>query len=239
MMNIPQNLQRQIRPVALLVVIVFTPAVMALGLLVAVNQATGIKVSVFTRDPIQVLDGQAYVGVYSNVGILIWAAAAVSCFFAAAVLHRCGGERSWRKFLTASGIVTSILLIDDLFLMHELVLPEHVGIPEALIVPAYGLMLLAYLWTFRRNILATDFLILVLALGLFGFSAGIDVVALATDEFHGVHLLEDGFKFLGIVAWTTYLVNTSLNLATEVRTANAVPLLGTPTEAHDASAPAH
>jgi len=208
-MNIIRGILDQARHTTAVLLAVYLPTFAALALLVAINLTSGIKVSKFTRDPVQVLDGPAYIGVYSNIGILIWTAAAAGCFFSGGLLSRVPEMLPVAKFFFVSGGITSVLVLDDMFMFHEVVFPEYLGIWEALIAPSYAVMILFYLFSFRHYILKTDYIILGLALICFGFSASIDIVAMVAGEFHGVHLLEDGFKLLGIVGWSTYMLRTA------------------------------
>jgi hypothetical protein len=70
------------------------------------------------------------------------------------------------------------------------------------VVLSYGLLLLAYLWRFRKIVLNSHFVLLVLASLFFGFSVVVD--RLPQTLIPGHHLFEDGSKLLGIVSWFAY-----------------------------------
>jgi hypothetical protein len=81
-----------------------------------------------SRDPTTVLNGPFYLGYYSNLGVLVWAAAATTALLGHYLLRRVGHVEPARLLLVASMITVAIML-DDLFLLHDAVYRE-VGIPQ-------------------------------------------------------------------------------------------------------------
>jgi hypothetical protein len=105
-------------------------------------------------------------------------------------------------------------MFDDLYLLHEEVLPDHLHVPQKLVFAIYGGLVLVFLFRFRRMILDTDFVLLVAAFGFFALSVLVDLFV-TPEEFTvfglpGRHLIEDGLKLLGIATWATYFVRTSI-----------------------------
>ena len=49
-----------------------------------------------------------------------------------------------------------LLLVDDLFMLHERIFPNQFGIDEIIVFLFYGLLFLVYLLLFRKVILETD-----------------------------------------------------------------------------------
>jgi len=174
----------------------------AVGGVVLLHEWRGIPFGHLTRDSAHTTGAPTYLGLLSHAGILLWAAAATVCFFSATLLLARRPENpSTRRFLCASGFFTAVLVLDDLFLLHERVTPE------ALAYGGYAVLAALYLFTFRRDILATDYLLLALSLCLFALSIAIDVflpVPIADP-----YLVEDGVKFAGIVAWLVYFTRVS------------------------------
>ena len=109
-----------------------------------------------------------------------------------------------------SGIMTMILVLDDLFLLHEEIFPEHLGIPQKFVLLGYMGLTLVGIVVFRKSILGTEYLLLLIALGFFGLSVFVDVFDHEIDALigHWRYLFEDGFKFLGIVSWLGYYWRT-------------------------------
>ena len=100
-------------------------------------------------------------------------------------------------------------MLDDLFLVHESLVPMYLNVGERAMFAGYGLMTLLYLARFRTTILKTDFLILFAAFGFFGLSLVIDRHLVSLQEHH---LFEDGFKLLGIVSWSSYYAAICIKL---------------------------
>lgn len=106
-------------------------------------------------------------------------------------------------------------------MLHEVIFPTYLHIPEEATVLAYGLGMLAYLIAYREYILKTEFLLVFLALGFFGLSLVFDLIPyIIGKDIRGSMLLEDGAKFCGIVTWFAYCARTSfqyLRLAGQIK----------------------
>ena len=176
-------------------------ALLMTGVVVA-GRATGIPVAQFTLDVNSVYRVPFYVGLVSNVGILLWAATAGVCLFCAAATRTSSqnspGERA---FFLLGGLLTTLLLLDDLFMLHQDVFEGVFGIPEKLTYAGYGVAAAAYMVAFRRKIFSSPCLPLVAAMGLFAASIVIDLVAPHRE------LFEDGAKLLGIGCWAGYFAS--------------------------------
>ena len=81
-----------------------------------------VPMSGFTRDPAAVHNANPFTGVLSNIGILFWCSAAAVCFFSAAIQVK-EARVKIVPFLLFSGLLTAVLLLDDLFMLHETVIP--------------------------------------------------------------------------------------------------------------------
>ena len=162
----------------------------------------GIPISALTRDPTAVAGVHPLTGLVSNLGILLWCASAALCLFSATVLHRTGADRATHRLIFWAGIVTVVLLLDDLFLLHERIYPAVFGVGERAVFGVYGAMLLTYFSVYRNVLARTDPSLLVVALACFGVSLIVDQ---GPESILPAHLLfEDGFKFLGIASWFGY-----------------------------------
>ena len=163
-----------------------------------------IPVSKFTRDPIHVLNGHPFTGILSNIGILFWCSTAAICFFSSAILWMNKSTNN-SKFLLFSGLITLLLLLDDLFMLHEIMIPKYLHIPEAAVYAGYLTMVLIYLFKFREEILKAEYTLLNFALGFFALSLVTDFFS---DDKELKYLIEDGFKLLGIVTWFLFFIRT-------------------------------
>jgi hypothetical protein len=151
---------------------------------------------------VAIMEAPVYVGLLSNIGILFWCASATICIFSFAVLQKNLDDREVLLFLLFSGLMTVVLLLDDLFLYHEEVFPEYLHIPQKAVLAGYGIMIFLYLIRFRKTIIQTEFLVLLFSFGFFGLSIIIDWIPQSTIPEH--HLFEDGSKLLGILSWFAY-----------------------------------
>lgn len=181
---------------------------LSLGAVLWLRWLSGLPFGDLTRDPAGINETPVYVGFLSNIGILLWAAAAAVCLFAVRLLGP-GSHPVARRFLLASGAFTLLLTADDLFLLHERVVPNLLGVSELASMAVYGLLGGAYLAFFLPVIRRTRKVLLVLAIVFFGLS-------IAVDLFHppvpAYLLVEDGAKLVGIAAWLAYLTRAAQDL---------------------------
>lgn len=121
------------------------------------------------------------------------------------------------QFFLASGLLTALLTLDDVFLFHEPdgFLPTVMHIPEKGVYLIYLCLTAGYLVKFRRIILQdTNYSILMIALMAFFLSMGLDKVpeSLLPISTRGIALIEDGMKLVGIVSWFSYFLNICLQV---------------------------
>jgi hypothetical protein len=176
------------------------------GALSIVDLTTGLDASDLVRDPAAVSRSAPWYGVVSNIGVLLWCAAAAICLFSALLLRNDPERRRSALFLLSAGLITSVLLVDDLFMVHEWLLPK-LGISEYVMYGLYALLGFAFVGCFARDLGSAQLPVLLLACTCFAISIGIDVFIDTAEEAssEGLSILaEDGIKFLGIVAWLYY-----------------------------------
>lgn len=185
---------------------IYIPTAFSLLVLVVVDFASDVEVSHLTRDAIQIVEAPIYYGLYSNIGILLWCAAAAICLLSAAILKRVDTQKRIASFLLCSGWITIFLLCDDLFLLHDAFFPDYLLIPDRMIYAAYGIAVLTFLAAFRSLIMETQFLLLAFALIFFAVSIIVDIPDI---PFYGQLFIEDGCKLFGIVSWAAYFIHLS------------------------------
>ena len=183
-------------------------AVLVVAGAVALAAAVDRPVAFLTREPqVAVLDGECstrctYAGLLSNLGVLIFAAGAVTCFLAAYLLTR--PPQLWRSPLLWGGLVLVMLLVDDMFALHDFFFPPLIPRGEQVSEAAYALAGLAYVVVFRDALLRHAWILL-------PFGAAFFIVAAVLDQaWEGHHAFEDGSKFLGIVTLTAFFVDMSV-----------------------------
>ncbi len=110
-----------------------------------------------------------------------------------------------------------MLLLDDLFLIHEDAIPNYLGISEKLVFLAYGLITALYLVRFRKVILRTNYVIFAIAFMFLAASVFIDLlpglsrwIPLPPMLLGENYLLEDGAKLFGITTWFFYFAHVGL-----------------------------
>src|SRR5688572_20367429 len=98
------------------------PALVVLAAVVTARVVFGIPIAAMTRDAAAIAGLHPLAGFVSNLGIMLWCAAATACLVAAAALHAVVPGEQARFFLSA-GLLSLYLMLDDCFQLHELT--EH------------------------------------------------------------------------------------------------------------------
>lgn len=149
-----------------------------------------------------------YLGAISNLGVLLWAFGAAVCLFSAYLTYSLKFSSKYSFFLLSSGIISFMLMLDDMFLGHEKIYPYLLGIEEEPLMLIYGLSIIGYIIASYRVILQLDFFLLIASLFFFGLSILIDVGysgSLPLLKPYG----EDLNKLLGISFWTAFLIRSA------------------------------
>lgn len=182
-------------------------AVAFLGGMIAIHLAKEVPFAYLTQDPTVIGELAAYAGFLSNAGVIFWCATAAVCLFSAAVLPASARDRS---LVQAAGWISALMGLDDLFRLHESVIPRVLGIPELAVYAAYALLGAWFVLRFQEMLLRRDGRLLVTALACFAGSVALDLTSLPIDPY----LLEDSLKFAGIACWFVYFARRSfLSLA--------------------------
>ena len=189
----------------------YIPMLILVAMIVLVGLQLSIPMADLTRDPSATTGDSPFIGALSNFGVLFWCASVAICFFTFALLQTTGSLGRFSSFFLFGGLISFILLLDDLFLFHETVFPLYLNIPEKLVFLSYGLLIIGYVVRFRKLILKTDFIFLILAFGLFGLSIVIDLLELKISI-----LFEDGSKLFGIVSWFGYFAITCFRVVKQI-----------------------
>jgi hypothetical protein len=203
-------------------------ALLAPVLAMAAALWAGLTPTEMLRDPIMVAGGEQsefYLGLFSNLGVVLWTAAAAICLFAASELTG-GTDRQARQLLLYAGCFTLLLMLDDLFMLHE-------NYADDVIYIVYGLGLLYYVIRFFRLIRRLDIVLFALTIPLFGNAVLLDLAPwrllpgegievpqavasspIESDELRHLgrelrYLLEDGFKFIGICCWAAFHIRAA------------------------------
>ncbi len=196
------DVRQQIRDAAPILVMAYALTTAILSVVIFLGMEHDIELDHFTQDPASIMETPFYLGFFSYIGILFWCAAATLCFFTRLLLHdEDQAQKKKRQFLLFSGLISSLLMFDDLFLLHEVVFPEYFMLPKNVVYLIYLNILAVYAIVFRDELLRTEYLILMVAAGLIGASQFVDSLPMPIPE---DSFLEDAVKLFGIVTWFTY-----------------------------------
>ncbi|WP_350333621.1 hypothetical protein [Coralliovum pocilloporae] len=164
-----------------------------------------------------------YYGFLSNIGILLWAGTAAVCLVAMLIFFRVDAPTDLKRFAMTACFLTGWLALDDMFLLHELVLPS-LGIPQLAVIAIYGVLSLSYVGMNWRFILGQEYWILGVGFATLGLSVAVDTIMHSLLP-HLVYL-EDSAKLIGICCWAGFHLVTIY--------ANSAELIET-RQSHDAS----
>lgn len=123
------------------------------------SRLTRTRISELTADTTATAGLPFYIDMLSDVGIMMWSAAAAVFLLAALLLYRVPGKQSVAAFLLSSGLLTLLLALDDAFLLHEEVFPLYLNIPELAVYAGYGFIVTMFALVFARQILSTNYLL--------------------------------------------------------------------------------
>jgi hypothetical protein len=162
-------------------------------------------------DPTEFTHVPFYTGIMANLGILLWSATASVCLFVSIFLPQLV-SKEWKDFFLVSGLLTLLLLLDDLLRIHDEIFPIYLGIKGDVFGMGYVLLILLYLLRYRTLIFQYPYGFLVMALGLFAISVAVDVAPPFLKGLFSVAdvlFLEDSAKLLGIANWLAYFAYLS------------------------------
>jgi hypothetical protein len=173
----------------------------AVGGAVALFHATGRDWWVLLRDPAAAFEFAPSAGLFSHLGVLAMAIGGAIAVFAALLLP--GGGRQ-RLVLVLAGALSLWLAVDDLFLLHEKLLPRLIGLPEKVTLGLYVLLALGLMRLIGAQVFSRGYL-------GFWVAVGFLVVMLATDIAFEVatsasFLVEEVAKLCGFVLWSAFWI---------------------------------
>jgi hypothetical protein len=205
-----KSIASQFRTVTPILLISYLLVFLSLLLIIILSTYKDIPLDTFTQDPTALMNAPFYLGAFSSIGIMLWSGSTVLCLFTAFMIRQRSYLKEDYQFLIVSGFITLLLAFDDMFLLHEEVLPHFFHIPANAVIVTYVNIFVIYLILFRRKILSTDFIVLLLAFFLLGLSTVIDLLPLPLEK---DSFLEDAIKLFGVVSWFIYFWRQSRYLA--------------------------
>jgi hypothetical protein len=157
-----------------------------------------------------------FAGFVSQLELILWSASLTVCLFALVVIQgRKGDFSASKRFLVHGTILTAILMLDDSFLFHEEIAPLYLHLDELVVYTVYALVGIGFVILNWREIMSSEYALLLLALALFAVSVALDAVpkeALSARYFWEQleMFLEDGSKFAGLVTWLLYFARYAI-----------------------------
>ena len=171
-----------------------------------------VNVGRLTRDAADSMDGPTYLAAVANLGFALWAIAGAAAVLGASVLRRIDPSGKTWLFMASAGALSFVLLADDMWLLHDRVFPQRVGIPELAVYATYGIMTLAHLYFFRDEIMKTEYVVLLAAASIFGCAMVIDFLTNDAAGTSQKYVTEDIPKFFGMSTWAAYHLRTAYYL---------------------------
>ena len=174
------------------------PALLVYVASLSLSGVAEIKGQLVLRDLAQTCGTPAGVGLLSNLGYLLWLAAAAVALFTA-YSEQPGVRGKQYELLACGGWFSFILCIDDMFLLHD----RYIG--QTFLYVVYMVFAALIATRYRRQLMASRGELFFLAVALLGASIGIDQFQRDLPfKYETVQLVEEGAKFLGIATWVLY-----------------------------------
>ena len=207
-----RSISSRLRPLIPLAA-VWLAGLLLLGGLVAQRE---VPYSELLLDPNSINRVPWYTGLVSNLGILGWTVATAAGYFGAWIAGY-GNRPAAATMLFRGALLSTILLLDDLFQLHVAVEPL-LGLSKPVVYALYLIVAGWWVVTQQRELARTRFELLLAAASAFGASIVIDQVGGRLPGFDDqtALLFEDAGKFLGVLAWALYFVTTSGAIVTSI-----------------------
>ena len=173
---------------------------------VLIARLTGNPIWRLAKDPAQVVGYEPYIGMLSNWAVLLWFASAVICLFAEIVLRRGGAALRPRLFMLVSGILSLTLALDDLFLLHDVILPNTLGLRESIFYLIYLITTTLYVLVFLRDIHQKEYILFWISFLLLFYSRGYPFLLPFLREYETPG---DMLKYVGIVFWLAFFYRSA------------------------------
>lgn len=157
-----------------------------------------------------------YFGLLSNLGIVGWSVAAAAAGGGAWV-SSLGRRQGAHRMLRGGAMLSVLLLLDDLFQLHVLADPV-IGVSKSAMMVGYGALACWWLAANIEEIVRTRTGLMAAAIVALVLSVAVDRLGTAGDRIglRAPLALEDGLKFLGILAWAQYYLLTAGDIVRSV-----------------------
>lgn len=169
-----------------------------MGSVLVIAVKAGVEPSDLTRDLGGVLRMEPFIGSISNLGFFFWFGALTLSFLGYRLFQK--GELSTRSNMYGlASMITLLLAVDDVYQLHEVILPVTLGIHEGVFYLVYLILTFAFIIRFHRELMGEYFALIVLAYLLFASSIAFDSLIEGRIPFSTY--IEDTLKLSGIITW--------------------------------------
>jgi hypothetical protein len=196
------NIWRQfIKRIPLLLLLLF-PVLLIIGFVLLISWKTGQPIYVLFQDIFYV--AQVYIGFVSNIGAFVWAFAIAICVYVGVLLFNQREQRNASYFFLYAAVLSILLMLDDFFMLHEIIYPRYFHIGSDIIYSIYAALGIGFVVKFKKIILQSDLIILFLSFGFFALSIFFDELreSIAISDYWII--AEDGSKLIGVIYWLAY-----------------------------------
>ena len=166
-------------------------------------QNSGFSLMQIIRDPAQQTGTSSLLGFVSNIGIWLWVASFVVCYFTASI-KRISKRDPYRELLILAGLLSILLATDDLFMIHDRFIDQNI---------LY--ILYAYIG-FELFIRHTKRIVEIDGFAFFfaGFLLALSILTDLVQEksplgYTTMQAFEEGFKFVGAATWLYFSYQAS------------------------------
>lgn len=105
------------------------------------------------------------------------------------------------RLLAGASLLTLVLLLDDLFQLHEPTIPDATGVPQGVVLAIYAALVVTWLVTNRRALPDTDLGVLAITLVFFAIWIG----AKGAPGLPARTSVAAGAKLCAIAGWASYV----------------------------------
>ena len=193
-------LRNKFAPLWILSIVLFA----LITIMIFYGKANNIELGSFSRDLNALSGNPFYFGAITFLCSFFWSFTVAICFFTSYLLKKSSAEANYFFIM---GIFNLVLLLDDVFMIHEEVFPQYLGIPERVLYLLYAAFLgyssIKYFSLIRKS----NYGVLFPAIILLGSSAFMDI--LANNILMDKNFYEDVLKLFGTLLWFYYFFHTA------------------------------
>lgn len=198
------NIWRQFVKRIPLLLLLLIPVLLIIGFVSLISWKTGQPIYVLFQDIFFVAQVPLYIGFVSNIGAFVWAFAIAICVYVGVLLFNKRDQRNVSYFFLYASFLSTLLMLDDFFMLHEIIYPRYFHISSDIIYIIYAVIGIGFVIKFKKIIFQSDLIILFLSFGFFTLSIFFDELreSIAISDYWII--AEDGSKLIGIIYWLTY-----------------------------------